>query len=71
MLDLDAYTPSDFCIMGHNMTFNDYHPASIERDIRYVFKRKYGFENDEIVYVNPCYKIRGMMKLQEDLEELI
>lgn len=54
-LDLDIYTPSDFCLMGKNMKFNDYNPKAIEKAIRDEFKNSYDIDN--IVYVNPVYDI--------------
>jgi len=33
-LDHEAFTPSDFCMIGRNMEFEDFSPASIEAEIR-------------------------------------
>ena len=54
-LDADIYTPSDFCLMGKNMKFDDYNPKAIEKQIREEFKNMYDIDN--IIYVNPVYDI--------------
>ena len=52
-LDQDAYTPSDFCLMGINMSFDEYTPEKIEEEIKAYLSEKY--QIDEIVYINPTY----------------
>lgn len=54
-IDEDAFTPSDFCLMGVNMRFDDYSPEGIEKEIRERFKTNYGI--DDIEYVNAAYDI--------------
>ena len=68
-LDEDIYTPSDFCIMGKNMKFENYNPSKIEEAIRENFKNK--FEIDDIVYVNPVYDIADFYKIFNKQNELI
>jgi hypothetical protein len=33
-LDKEAFTPSDYCVMGYNMYFDDCHPKTIDESIR-------------------------------------
>jgi hypothetical protein len=53
-LDEGAHTPSDFCVMGMEMYFDDYSAEAMEAKITEVFKRKYGVD---VEYVNPCFKL--------------
>lgn len=69
-LDKDAYTPSDYCIMGYNMVFEDYHPKKIEKKIRAVFEEKYNIGKKDIIYINPCYDIGDFYKLSEKFNNL-
>jgi hypothetical protein len=70
-LDQDAFTPSDYCIMGHSMQFESYHPKEIEAKVKEVFCAKYDMEEDDIVYVNPCFDIGDFYKLSEKYNNLM
>ena len=67
-LDIQAKTPSDFCIMGMNMKFNSYGPDDIEKEIRESFQRRYGIE---VEYVNPAFSIDEFYKLFEKQNQLM
>ena len=36
-LDANVYTPSDFCLMGKNMQFDNYNPTEIEKAIDFFY----------------------------------
>jgi hypothetical protein len=69
-LDLDAFTPSDFCLMGTNMAFDDYTPDAMEAKIKEIFKEKYNVEEEDVVYVNFSYKIQEFYKQTELYNDL-
>lgn len=54
-LDKGITTPSDFCLMGRHMQFEQYDPASIKKEIEEELKERYNIS--EVVYVNPVYDI--------------
>lgn len=63
-IDAKAYTPSDFCVMGHCKTFKDdcqYTKESIEEHVRANFQKKY--QIDDIEYVNVSYRIDNIYAL--------
>jgi hypothetical protein len=53
-MDKGVYTPSDFCVMGMEMYFEDYNADEMEKKVKEVFKDKY---DAEVEYFNPCFKI--------------
>ena len=55
-LDSRAQTPSDYCLMGTNLVFDDdeYTPDKIEENLKKFFKDRYGVD---VVYCNSAYKI--------------
>jgi hypothetical protein len=55
-LDVLTLTPSDFCLMGKHMEFENYDPESIKKEIKEELEKQYDLSN-EIVYVNPVYDI--------------
>jgi hypothetical protein len=67
-LDLDAYTPSDFCLMGSSMDFDSFKIADMKEKIELTFKSKYQVEG--IVYVNPAYRIGDIYDLLKKKDEL-
>ena len=67
-LDLDAYTPSDFCVMGSSMDFDSFSIADMKKEVDQVFRDKY--KTDGIVYVNPAYKIGDIYDLMAKKDEL-
>ena len=66
-LDQETYTPSDFCIMGMTMKFNDYSSGAITEKIKEVFKEKWDIE---VEYVNIAYNIVDFYKLSEKFNSL-
>ena len=66
-LDRDAYTPSDYCLMGTSMTFDDYAQLSIENHLTSYFKDRFDLD---IVYANATYKIDDFYKVSEKFNEL-
>lgn len=60
-LDLNAYTPSDFCVMGSSMDFDSFSIADMKEKVESVFKDK--FKIDGIEYVNPAYRIGDIYDL--------
>ena len=66
-LDADAFTPSDFCIMGMTMKFDDYSPDAITDKIKEVFKERWEIE---VEYVNIAYTIADFYKLSEKFNNL-
>ena len=42
LLDQDAFTPSDFCIQGTDMQFDDYTFSGMEKEIREHLEKAYG-----------------------------
>lgn len=54
-MDVSIFTPSDFCLMGTNIFFEDYSQEGMEKEIReYLIKN---FEINEFVYINPTFNI--------------
>lgn len=53
-LDMDLYTPSDFCLMGVNMEFKNYSPDAIEQEIKQTFETDFGVE---VEFVNVAYEV--------------
>lgn len=68
LLDQDAFTPSDFCLQGSKMEFDDYTASAMEQKIRDHFQTKFGVT--DIQYINPAFKIDGLYKLMTKHEEL-
>ena len=66
-LDADAFTPSDFCVMGMTMKFENYSPGAITEKIKEVFKKKWGIE---VEYINIAYTIANFYKLSEKFNNL-
>jgi hypothetical protein len=69
-LERTAYTPSDFCIMGTNMKFDNCSPENIEREIRETFNRDYDGAGDKIVYTNATYDIDNFYTIASKLTDL-
>ena len=69
-LDKDAFTPSDYCAVGYNMVFDSYDPKTINETIKAAFAEDFGFSEEDIVYVNPCYDIGDFYKLTEKIQNL-
>lgn len=67
-LDFDAYTPSDFCLMGSGINFDSFKNADMKENIKNRFKTKYNVE--DIVYVNPAYRIGDFYDLLKKKDEL-
>jgi hypothetical protein len=67
-LDKGITTPSDFCLMGRHMQFEQYDPASIKREIEEELKERYGIE--EVVYVNPVYDIADYYRVVASQHEI-
>jgi hypothetical protein len=54
--------------MGMEMTFDNYSAKGIEDKVIEVFKDKY---DAEVVYVNPCFKIQNIYKLNDRYNILV
>ena len=67
-LDEDAFTPSDFCLMGMDMTFDDCSPEAIKERVTQVFADKFAI--NDVVYVNPAYDIKDFYKWSAEFNEL-
>mmetsp|Transcript_33747 Transcript_33747/g.52101 ORF Transcript_33747/g.52101 Transcript_33747/m.52101 type:complete len:118 (+) Transcript_33747:658-1011(+) len=67
-LDLDAFTPSDFCLMGMNMKFSDKDPEMMKEKVMAYFKDKFDIET--VQYVNFAYDIKDFYKLTETFNSL-
>ena len=68
-LDLDAYTPSDFCLMGSSMDFESLKISDMKEEISKAFSEKYNID-DSVVYVNPAYRIGDIYDLLKKKDEL-
>jgi hypothetical protein len=66
-LDKGVYTPSDFCVMGMEMEFDDYSMEHMEEKVKEVFDRKY---QAKVEYVNPCFKIGDIYALNDKFNAL-
>ena len=70
-LDHTAFTPSDFCIMAHNVDFKQgAGPQEIEEGFRSFFNKNFDGIGDRIVYVNPAYKIGEFYEVSTRYTEL-
>jgi hypothetical protein len=69
-MDAGVFSPSDYCIMGNNMYFEDYHPREIERVTRLVLMKRYDLKKHDIIYVNPCYDIGDFKALNKKMSDL-
>ena len=67
-LDIDAFTPSDFCLMGMNMKFDDYNPETMKEKVKAHFENKYSIT--DIQYINFAFDIADFYKLTERFNEL-
>lgn len=67
-LDLDAYTPSDFCLMGSSMDFESFKIDDMKQEIEEHFKEE--CKIDGIVYVNPAYRIGDIYELLKKKDDL-
>jgi len=67
-LDLDAFTPSDFCLMGTNIKFTDYDPEAMKEKVKAHFEKKYNIS--DVQYVNFAYDIQNFYELTEKYNEL-
>jgi hypothetical protein len=64
-LDLDAVTPSDFCVMGRHMVFDSYNLEDMDAQITRVFEERYGISEEEIMYINYTFNIEKIYSLTE------
>jgi hypothetical protein len=69
-LDIENLTPSDYCLQGYYMEFEDYKPAAMEEEIRKYFNEEYNGMGDKIEYVNPAYDIGSYYELSEKMRML-
>ena len=68
-LDKNIESPSDYCLMGKHMEFENYDPQSIENEIKEQFDLKY--QNIQIVYSNPVYDISDYYKVFADYNDIV
>jgi len=59
LLDSKTITPSDYCLMGFDMSFEDCTQDGIELEVREAFHRDF---NLEVEYVNATYNIKDFYK---------
>lgn len=64
-LDLGAYTPSDYCIQGSNMKFDDYAHMAIEDSLKDYFQSNFDIDPSHVMYVNPCFSIDDFYKVSD------
>lgn len=69
-LDMDALTPSDFCLMGRNMVFESYAPKDMREAIVKAFSERYGVAEEDIVYINFAYNIGKFYQYTNKFHEL-
>jgi hypothetical protein len=67
-MDKGILTPSDFCLMGRHMEFDNYDPESIKNEIQEELNSQYGI--DELVYVNPVYDIADYYRVVASRHEI-
>jgi hypothetical protein len=70
-LDNDALTPSDYCLMGMHMKFEDYTAQGMKDDIIEYFNEQFDGQGDNIEYINIGYDIREYYKHSERYDQLI
>lgn len=68
-LDMAILTPSDFCLMGKHMEFENYDPESIKQEI--VDELRTSYEIQDVVYVNPVYDISDYYQVFAKYHELV
>ena len=54
-LDDDALTPSDFCLMGTWMRFENYSPKKAEEEVRKYMKERF---DTDVIYLNQAHNIK-------------
>lgn len=64
-LDKKALTPSDYCLMGMHMKFEDYTPQGMKNEIIEYFNEHYDGQGENIEYINISYDIREYYKHSE------
>ena len=64
-LDLGAYTPSDYCIQGRSMKFDDYAHMAIEDSLKDYFESNFDIEPSHVMYVNPCFSIDDFYQVSD------
>lgn len=69
-LDVDSLTPSDYCLQGYYMEFEDYKAEAMEAEIRTYFNEEFDGLGDKIEYINPAYYIGSYYELSEQLRVL-
>lgn len=71
-MDQATFTPSDFCIMGENISFEEgAGPEDIKNGLTNFFNEKFDGLGDKIVYVNPAYRIGKFYKVSARYTELM
>lgn len=70
-LDQAAFTPSDFCIMGKNIEFEEgASPENIKAGMIRFMNENFDGLGEKIVYVNPAYDIGDFYKQSTRYAEL-
>jgi len=69
-LDDKALTPSDYCLMGMHMKFEDYTSQGMKDEIKEYFLENFDMSNDLIEYINISFKINKYYKLSQRFDEL-
>jgi hypothetical protein len=67
-MDVSIFTPSDFCVMGTNIFFEDYTQEGMEREIREYLRTNYDI--NEFVYLNPTFNISNYYEVAQKINEL-
>lgn len=69
-LDDKALTPSDYCLMGMHMKFEDYTAQGMKEEITEYFIENYNQLEENIEYINISYNINKYYKLSQRYDEL-
>jgi len=67
-MDVDVFTPSDFCLMAWNLQFKDNSPDAIQDELKKTIEEQYNI--DDIQYINPAYDIADFYSNSEKLSSL-
>ena len=69
-LDDKALAPSDYCLMGMHMKFEDYTAQGMKEEITEYFTENYNQLEENIEYINISYNINKYYKLSQRYDEL-
>ena len=67
-MDVSIFTPSDFCLMGTNIYFEDCSQEGMEKEIREYLSNNYDI--NDFVYFNPTFNISNFYEVSQEINEL-